>query len=145
MPIPGSPLKSSPATQSRYLPRLQREATGQWSREGFDTSFSTTSAVEHLGTAAALFGAYIRIYDMTKTIRVSDDYHAYIKAHKRDDETMEETLRRLTRGPRPEDVAGLLSPAEAEEAKVAVKKLRARDRDRFSRARDAFEGEATEE
>lgn len=82
---------------------------------------------------------------MTKTIRVSDDYHAYIKAHKRDDETMEDALRRMTRGPRPEDVAGLLSPAEAEEAKAAVKELRTRGRDRFSQARDAFESEATEE
>jgi len=76
---------------------------------------------------------------MGKTIRVSDDFHGWIKAHKADDETMEETLRRLTRGPNPEDVAGLLTPAEAERAKSAVADLRERDNDRLRRAREAFE------
>ena len=76
---------------------------------------------------------------MGKTIRVSDDFHGWIKAHKADDETMEETLRRLTRGPNPEDVAGLLTPEEAERAKSAVADLRERDDDRLRRAREAFE------
>jgi len=75
---------------------------------------------------------------MTKTIRVSDDYHEWIAAHNRDGETMEETLRRMTRGPNPEAVAGLLSSKEAEEAKEAVEELRGRDTDRFGAARDAF-------
>lgn len=52
---------------------------------------------------------------------------------------MEEALRRMTRGPHPSDVAGLLSESEAEEAKKAAKRLRGRDRDRFDVARDAFE------
>ena len=76
---------------------------------------------------------------MTKTVRLSDDFHGWIKAHKRDDETMEETLRRLTRGPNPSDVAGLLTSAEAEEAKQAVADLRDRDSDRLETARDAFD------
>lgn len=78
---------------------------------------------------------------MVKTIRVSEEYHEWLRAHKRDDETMEEVLRRMTRGPHPDDVAGLLSEADAEEAKAAVDRLRERDRDRFDAAREAFEDE----
>ncbi|MFB6082726.1 MAG: hypothetical protein ABEJ94_00595 [Halorientalis sp.] len=78
---------------------------------------------------------------MVKTIRVSEEYHEWLRGHKRDDETMEETLRRMTRGPNPEDVAGLLSEDEAEEAKEAVSDLRSRDRGRFDAASDAFESE----
>ena len=78
---------------------------------------------------------------MVKTIRVSEEYHEWIRAHRREDETMEETLRRMTRGPHPEDIAGLLTEAEAEEAKEAVGRLRGADRDRLDAARDAFESE----
>ncbi len=76
---------------------------------------------------------------MVKTIRVSEEYHEWLSAHKREDETMEETLRRMTRGPHPSDVSGLLSEEEAEEAKKAVGRLRGRDRDRLDAARNAFE------
>ncbi|WP_379794293.1 hypothetical protein [Halomarina halobia] len=76
-----------------------------------------------------------------ETIRVSEEYHEWLTAHKRDDETMEETLRRMTRGPHPSDVAGLLSDAEVEDAKAAVERLRGRDRDRLDAARNAFENE----
>lgn len=75
---------------------------------------------------------------MGKTIRVSEEFHELVKAHNRDGETMEETLRRMTRGPDPGDVAGLLTDEEAEEAKAAVDELRRRDSDRLRRARDAF-------
>ena len=78
---------------------------------------------------------------MTKTIRVSDEYHSWVKAHNRDDETMEETLRRLTRGPHPGDVAGLLTESEAEAAKDAVERLRTGDAGRLRRAREAFDEE----
>lgn len=77
---------------------------------------------------------------MVKTIRVSEEYHEWLTAHKQDDETMEETLRRMTRGPNPGDVAGLLSTAEAEAAKEAVAELRGRNSGRFEAAREAFEG-----
>lgn len=76
---------------------------------------------------------------MVKTIRVSESYHEWLSAHKRDEETMEETLRRLTRGPNPSDVAGLLSESEADEANAAVARLRGRDSDRFEAARRAFD------
>lgn len=47
-------------------------------------------------------------------MRISEELHSYISAHKREDETMEETLRRLIGGPHPEDVAGILSDETAE-------------------------------
>ncbi|WP_436926110.1 hypothetical protein [Halosimplex amylolyticum] len=78
---------------------------------------------------------------MVKTIRVSEEYHEWLHAHKKEDETMEETLRRMTRGPHPEDVAGLLTEEEAVAAKEAVNHLRSRDRDRLDAARSAFESE----
>ncbi|PSQ58859.1 hypothetical protein BRD18_04940 [Halobacteriales archaeon SW_7_71_33] len=76
---------------------------------------------------------------MVKTIRVSEEYHEWLLAHKRDDETVEETLRRMTRGPNPEDVAGLLTEDEAETAKQAVERVRTRDRGRLDEAREAAE------
>jgi hypothetical protein len=75
---------------------------------------------------------------MGKTIRVSDDFHAWVKAHRNGDETMEVALRRLTRGPHPNEVAGLLTPDEAEELKEVVKTPREGDGDRKRRAREAF-------
>lgn len=75
---------------------------------------------------------------MGKTIRVSDDFHAWVKAHKDEGETMEDALRRLTRGPHPSEVAGLLTPDEADELKEAVKGRRDGDAERKRRARDAF-------
>ncbi|MEF8820617.1 MAG: hypothetical protein V5A82_13660 [Haloferacaceae archaeon] len=82
---------------------------------------------------------------MVKTIRVSEEYHEWLSAHKESGETMEEALRRMTRGPHPDDVAGLLSEAEAAEAKVAVEDLRGRGRDRLDAARGAFESGGTDE
>lgn len=82
---------------------------------------------------------------MVKTIRVSEEYHEWLSAHKRDDETMEETLRRMTRGPHPTDVAGLLTEEEAKDAKEAGSRLRRRDRDRLEAARSAFEREGSSE
>lgn len=76
---------------------------------------------------------------MVKTIRVSEEYHEWLRAHKKADETMEETLRRMTRGPHPSDVAGLLTEAEAADATEAVEDLRGRDRDRLDAARSTFE------
>ncbi len=75
---------------------------------------------------------------MGKTIRVSEEYHRFLKAHNRDDETMEETLKRLTGGPDPRAVAGILSEESAEEMREAVENLRERDDERLRRVRDTF-------
>ena len=78
---------------------------------------------------------------MAKTIRVSSEYHEWVKGHNRDDETMEETLRRLTRGPHPGELAGLLTPGEAADLKKSVRRSRRSDRDRKDRAKSAFTDE----
>jgi len=57
---------------------------------------------------------------------------------------MEETLRRMTRGPHPSDVAGVLSEDETDEAKAAVDRLRGGDRDRLEDACDAFDRDGAE-
>ena len=69
---------------------------------------------------------------------MTDEYHAWIEAHNRDDETMEETVRRLTGGPDPEEMVGILSSETAERVKTAVDRERAGDVDRKRRARTAF-------
>lgn len=76
---------------------------------------------------------------MTKMIRVPDEYHAWVKAHNREGETMFETLRRLTREPDPEALAGILSPDEVEAAREAAERFDGRDEERLNRAREAFE------
>ena len=76
---------------------------------------------------------------MTKTIRLSEEFHSWVSAHNEEGETMEETLRRLTRGPHPTDVAGFLTDDEAEEAKERVGDLRRGDAERLERAREAFD------
>lgn len=58
---------------------------------------------------------------------------------------MEEALRRMTCGPDPSDVAGLLTEEEAAEAKEAVNRMRALDRDPLDDARIAFEKKDVEE
>jgi len=57
---------------------------------------------------------------------------------------MEETLRRMTCGPHPSDVVGVLSEDETDEAKAAVDRLRSGDRDRLEDARDAFDRDGAE-
>lgn len=51
---------------------------------------------------------------MSKSVRVSEELHEFIKSHNREGETMEETLRRLIGGPHPGDVAGILSTETAD-------------------------------
>lgn len=76
-----------------------------------------------------------------ETIHVSEEFYEWLLGRQREDETLEETVRRITRGPHPDEVAGLFSPEEAEEMKEAVKKLRRGDRERKRRAREAFVNE----
>jgi len=64
---------------------------------------------------------------MSKSVRISEEFHEFVTAHKRDDETMEETLRRLIGGPHPEDVAGILSSETAEEMREQIETKREAD------------------
>ena len=59
---------------------------------------------------------------MSKSVRVSEEFHEFVKSYNRDDETMEETLRRLIGGPDPEEVAGILSSETAEEMRERIEK-----------------------
>lgn len=52
-------------------------------------------------------------FDVSRSIRVSEAYYDYLEAQSRADETMEETLRRLTGGPDPDVVAGIFSEETA--------------------------------
>lgn len=96
-------------------------------------------------TRRKVLSPYILIYRMVETIRISEEYHEWLDAHKAEDETMEEALRRMTRGPRPGNVAGLLSAAEAEDAKAAVEDMDGRNRGRLDAARSAFGGDDKDE
>lgn len=51
---------------------------------------------------------------MSKSVRVSEEFHEFVTAYKRDDETIEEALCRLIGGPPPEDVAGIISSETAD-------------------------------
>lgn len=55
-----------------------------------------------------------------KSIQVPEEFHAYVKAHKRDDETMGEALIRLAGGPHPGAVSGLLSDDTADAMYEAI-------------------------
>ena len=61
------------------------------------------------------------MYNMgTKSIQVSEAFHSYVEAHKKEGETLGETLIRLTGGPRPEVVAGLVSEETADAMEEAI-------------------------
>lgn len=79
---------------------------------------------------------------MSKTIRVSDEYHELVRAHNREDETMEETLRRLTRGPDPEvlrSVIGEPGDEETEAMRDAIERRREHGRRRRGELRDRLD------
>jgi hypothetical protein len=57
---------------------------------------------------------------MSKSVRLSEEFHARIKAHNRDDETMEDTLRRLIGGPSPAEITGILSDETAAGMREAI-------------------------
>jgi len=76
---------------------------------------------------------------MSKSVRVSEEFHKFVKAHKREDETMEETLRRLIGGPHPEDVAGILSSETATVMRDRLEEKRETDAKDKSKLRERFE------
>lgn len=76
---------------------------------------------------------------MSKSVRVSEEFHEFVKAHKREDETMEETLRRLIGGPHPEDVAGILSSETATIMRDRLEEKRESDIEDKRELRERFE------
>ena len=76
---------------------------------------------------------------MSKSVRISTEFHEFVKAHNREGETMEETLRRLIGGPHPEDVSGILSSETAEEMRDRLDTKREADVDGKADLRERFE------
>lgn len=79
---------------------------------------------------------------MGKMIRVSEEFHELIKAHRHDGETMEETLRRLVGGPSPEVLLDTIAGGDEEaaaEMRRAIEEQRARGRARRAALRERFE------
>lgn len=79
---------------------------------------------------------------MSKTIRVSEEFHELVRAHNQEGETMEETLRRLTRGPDPDVLAEVISGGDEREAAAlrdAIERKRERGRERRAETRERFE------
>lgn len=76
---------------------------------------------------------------MSKSVRVSETFHEFVKAHKREEETMEETLRRLIGGPNPEDVSGILSSETAENMRERLKEKCDPDVEGKRKLREQFE------
>lgn len=56
----------------------------------------------------------------SKSIQVPERFHAYVKANRREGETMGEALIRMTGGPDPEAVASLVSEETAEEMRAVL-------------------------
>lgn len=78
---------------------------------------------------------------MVKTIRVSEEFHALLKAHTRAGETMEDALRRLVGGPAPEVLAELIGtdPETAREIRKSLEARRDGGRARRAAIRDRSE------
>lgn len=76
---------------------------------------------------------------MSKSVRISEEFHEFIASHNRDDETMEETLRRLVGGPHPEDVAGILSSETATAMRNRLDEKRTIDVEGKRELRERFE------
>ncbi len=76
---------------------------------------------------------------MSKSVRISEEFHEFIKTHKKDDETMEETICRLIGGPHPEDVAGILSSETAETIRDQLEQKGAGDVEGKRALRERFE------
>jgi hypothetical protein len=76
---------------------------------------------------------------MSKSVRISEEFHEFVTAHKREDETMEETLRRLIGGPRPEDVAGILSSETATAMRDRLESTHETDTEAKHELRERFE------
>ena len=78
---------------------------------------------------------------MTETIRVSDTFHEVLEAHRRDDETIEETIRRLVGGPGPDALATVVSDDEqaAADLRAVIERKRRCGRERRAELRERSE------
>jgi hypothetical protein len=56
----------------------------------------------------------------TKSIQVPERFHAFVKANRKEGETMAQTLIRMTSGPDPEAVGSLVSAETADEMRTVL-------------------------
>jgi hypothetical protein len=82
---------------------------------------------------------YDHIQGMSKSVRISEEFHEFVTAHNRENGTMEETLRRLIGGPHPEDVAGILSSETATAMRDRLETKRETDAREKHAPRERFE------
>jgi hypothetical protein len=75
---------------------------------------------------------------MTESVEISSEFHEVLEAHRRENETLEDTLRRLIGGPSPEALAELVGD-EGDDLREAVRQKRAAGRNRRARLRERFE------
>jgi hypothetical protein len=73
------------------------------------------------------------------TMKVPMWFKDWVKAHKRDYETMFEAWQRLSGGPHPREVAGIRSDEEAETMLERIREKREGDSERKQALRDAFD------
>ena len=66
-------------------------------------------------------------------------FHEFVKAHKRENETMGETLRRLVVEPHPEDITGILSSETATAMRTRLENKRETDAEEKHKLRERFE------
>jgi hypothetical protein len=76
---------------------------------------------------------------MGESIQVSSEFRETLEAHRREGETLEETLRRLIGGPSPDVLAELVGDGESDELRTALKERRDAGRDRRDELRERFE------
>ena len=76
---------------------------------------------------------------MSKSVRISESFHEFIESHSRDDETIEETLRRLVGGPDPDAVSGIISTETATTMREQIETKGATDVDAKQDLREPFE------
>jgi len=72
---------------------------------------------------------------------VFEVYHAHVKAHNRDGETVEETLRRLSRMPDPHEFAGPFAPEEVDRIESAIEEPNERESERLRTVPETFGAE----
>jgi len=76
---------------------------------------------------------------MAESIEISSEFHEVLESHRREGETLEDTLRRLIGGPSPEALAEVVGAEDIDTLRDAVRRKRAAGRNRRATLREQFE------
>ena len=91
--------------------------------------------------ARAISSAMAEYSTRRSRFQVFEVYHAHVKAHNRDGETVEETLRRLSRMPDPHEFAGPFAPEEVDRIESAIEEPNERESERLRTVLETFGAE----